>query len=413
MNTAQTTLGLKPLLAVLAGVYTIQSLVGMFTLQGLPAVLRSEGISTSQIGLFYLAMLPWALKFLWAPYVEAMRKRRGLMSHGKLIGFAQLGVVVILTGMALTSAIQLPALLFISVFALALFSTIADISTDGLAVDRLPQRSRHLGNSMQVGGAYIGALFGGGLFIYMMGVYQWQTALYVLMTLIVAMSLPTIALFRKEVPSPQLQIESCHPSLRRAWNSSSVRLGLLMVIVCQIGTRGVQSMMMPYLFDQGLQLTDLGLLAAGGGAITGLIGVLVSAILMKHLSARTMLLTCLSLEALVFACFFLDTLELITSTFHLPILYVLSSAVAAAKFVALYTLMMEWAYGKQAGVDFTLFQSTDMAVAILMALASGIVIANLGYGAHYGIAVIATVIAFGLGIVRLSIPRSSPQPQVT
>ncbi|NOJ21265.1 MFS transporter [Vibrio coralliilyticus] len=412
MSTSQTTLGLKPLLAVLAGVYTIQSLVGMFTLQGLPAVLRSEGISTSQIGLFYLAMLPWALKFLWAPYVEARRKRNGLLSHGRLIGLAQLGVVIVLAGMALTSAIQLPVLLFAGVFALALLSTVADISTDGLAVDRLPQESRHLGNSMQVGGAYIGALFGGGLFIYMMGAYQWQTALYVLMALILVMSLPTSTLFRKDVSSPELHTEE-RPSLRRAWDSSSVRFGLLMVVLCQIGTRGVQSMMMPYLFDQGLQLTDLGVLAAGGGAVTGLIGVLVSAILMKRFSARTMLLACLGLEALVFVGFFLDTIDLIAGTLGLQILYVLSSAVAAAKFVALYTLMMEWAYGKQAGVDFTLFQSTDMAVAILMALVSGSVIAHLGYTVHYSIAIVATVIAFGLGLLRISIPRSSPQPQTT
>ena len=54
---------LKPLLAILASVYTIQSLVSMFTLQGLPAVMRSEGVETSQIGLFYLAMLPWVAKF--------------------------------------------------------------------------------------------------------------------------------------------------------------------------------------------------------------------------------------------------------------------------------------------------------------------------------------------------------------
>ncbi len=54
---------LKPLLAVLASVYTIQSLVSMFTLQGLPAVMKYEGLNTSQIGLFYLAMLPWVAKF--------------------------------------------------------------------------------------------------------------------------------------------------------------------------------------------------------------------------------------------------------------------------------------------------------------------------------------------------------------
>ena len=188
---AQTRLSLKPLLTILASVYTIQSLVGMFTLQGLQAVLRSEGISTSQIGLFYLAMLPWAIKFLWAPYIEAKRKRSGLVSHGRLIVLAQSSIIIILAGLAQSSAIEQPKLLFIGVFLLALLSTIADISTDGLAVDQLPKHHRYLGNTMQVGGAYIGALFGGGLFIYLTGAYQWHIALLVLISLIILMSLPT------------------------------------------------------------------------------------------------------------------------------------------------------------------------------------------------------------------------------
>jgi MFS transporter (putative signal transducer) len=406
MNTAQTTLGLKPLLTILASVYTIQSLVGMFTLQGLPAVLRSEGISTSQIGLFYLAMLPWAVKFLWAPYIEAKRKRSGLISHGRLIVLAQLSIVIILAGLALISAIEQPRLLFIGVFLLALLSTIADISTDGLAVDQLPKHHRYLGNTMQVGGAYIGALFGGGLFIYLTGTYQWHIALLILMSFIILMSLPTGVLLRKSVPSTGGPPEH-YPSLRQAWNRPSVRFGVFMVILCQTGTRGVQSMMMPYLFDNGLQLTDLGLLAAGGGAITGLFGVLVSTVLMKHLAPHIMLLACLGLEALIFAGFYLDALALFSGTLGLKILYIFSAIVAATKFVALYTLMMDWAYGKQAGVDFTVFQSTDMAIAIVMALISGGVIALIGYSVHFAIAILASVIAFGFGLHRLSMPKST------
>ena len=181
-----------------------------------------------------------------------------------------------------------------------------------------------------------------------------------------------------------------------------------MVILCQTGTRGVQSMIMPYLFDNGLQLTDLGLLAAGGGAITGLFGVLVSTVLMKRLAPHIMLLACLGLEALIFTGFYLDALALLSGTLGLKILYILSAIVAATKFVALYTLMMDWAYGKQAGVDFTVFQSTDMAIAIVMALISGGVIALMGYSVHFAIAIFASVTAFGLGLYRLSIPRSSP-----
>ena len=409
---AQTRLSLKPLLTILASVYTIQSLVGMFTLQGLLTVLRSEGISTSQIGLFYLAMLPWAIKFLWALYIEAKRKRSGLVSHGRLIVLAQSSIIIILAGLAQSSAIEQPKLLFIGVFLLALLSTIADISTDGLAVDQLPKHHRYLGNTMQVGGAYIGALFGGGLFIYLTGAYQWHIALLVLISLIILMSLPTGVLLKKSVSSAEPPPEH-YPSLRQAWNRPSVRFGVFMVILCQTGTRGVQSMIMPYLFDNGLQLTDLGLLAAGGGAITGLFGVLVSTVLMKRLAPHIMLLACLGLEALIFTGFYLDALALLSGTLGLKILYILSAIVAATKFVALYTLMMDWAYGKQAGVDFTVFQSTDMAIAIVMALISGGVIALMGYSVHFAIAIFASVTAFGLGLYRLSIPRSSPRPETT
>ncbi|MBU2898682.1 MFS transporter [Vibrio hepatarius] len=401
MNGSQTMLGFKPLLAILASVYTIQSIVGMFTLQGLPAVLRAEGISTSQIGLFYLVMLPWALKFLWAPKVEIHRKRYGLISHGRLIAVAQIGIIFILVGLAIHSAIEKPILLFGGVFALTLLSTLADITTDGLAVDQLPISKRRLGNMMQVGGSYIGALFGGGLFIYMMGAYHWQTAIYMLIAIIVLMSLPTITLFNQRSSTPSATTNK-RASLRFAWHTPNIRFGLLMVVLCQIGTRSVQAMLMPYLFDQGLELTDLGILAAGGGALTGLVGVLCSGLMLKRLSARVMLLSCLGIEALIFLGFFLNTLDYITGTIGLQILYVVSSVVAAAKFVALYTLMMEWAYGEQAGVDFTLFQSMDMAVAIVMALLSGTIIAVLGYSAHYMIAILATFIALIVGLLPFS-----------
>ncbi len=67
-------LGTPLLLTTLLGIYVIQSTICMFTFQGLPAIFRAEGISTANIGLLSLIMLPWALKFLWAPQVERYRK---------------------------------------------------------------------------------------------------------------------------------------------------------------------------------------------------------------------------------------------------------------------------------------------------------------------------------------------------
>ncbi|MPY21555.1 MFS transporter [Shewanella sp. YLB-07] len=386
-------LGLTSLLSVMAGVYTIQSLIGMFTLQGLPAVLRSEGVSTSQIGLFYIAMLPWALKFLWSPYIESLRKQgRTLKNHGYLILFAQVMMLVVLGILALTSALHQLTLIFACVLVLALLSTFADISTDGLAVDQLLKSQRRVGNVMQVGGAYLGAIFGGGMFIYLTGTMNWQIAIFVLIGLVVIMSLPTFKLFSKN--TTQSGVSDGHiPSLKSAFLNPKIRQGLLLIALCQLGTRGVLSMMMPFLYDRGINLENLGLLTAGGGAITGFIGIAFSGWIIKHISAIKMVTYCLLAEMIVYTGFFFYSSELIHLPYGLEVLFVINAFIFAAKFVALYTLMMEWSYGKQAGVDFSFFQSMDMIVAIVMAILCGWIIANFGYKVHYTMAIIATFLA--------------------
>ncbi|WP_245688555.1 hypothetical protein [Vibrio sonorensis] len=152
-------LPLRHTLLIMAGVYTIQSVIGMFTLQGIPAVLRSEGVSTYSIGLFYVAMLPWALKFAWSPIVERYRKRSNYYSaHGHIILSAQALILLTLLGLYFMSINHSFFTLFCTILLLALCSTFADITTDGLAVDRLTHNNRRYGNIMQVGGSYVARL---------------------------------------------------------------------------------------------------------------------------------------------------------------------------------------------------------------------------------------------------------------
>ena len=59
--------------ATIGGLYIAQSVIGGMTWTGLPAIMRDNGVSLDQIGLVSLIILPWALKFLWAPAVERFR----------------------------------------------------------------------------------------------------------------------------------------------------------------------------------------------------------------------------------------------------------------------------------------------------------------------------------------------------
>ena len=60
-------------LAAIGGIYAAQGLVGGLAFQGVPTVMRSAGAALNEVALAYLALLPWALKFLWAPWLERYR----------------------------------------------------------------------------------------------------------------------------------------------------------------------------------------------------------------------------------------------------------------------------------------------------------------------------------------------------
>ena len=64
---ADSFLPLPRILVAIIGIYLVQSLIGGFTFQGIPAALRASGASLEVVGMFSLIMVPWALKFLWAP----------------------------------------------------------------------------------------------------------------------------------------------------------------------------------------------------------------------------------------------------------------------------------------------------------------------------------------------------------
>lgn len=51
-------------IAAIGGICMVQSLVSGIAFQGVPTLLRDSGTPLDQVGLAYLAFLPWSLKFL-------------------------------------------------------------------------------------------------------------------------------------------------------------------------------------------------------------------------------------------------------------------------------------------------------------------------------------------------------------
>ena len=70
-------------LVTLGMLYFAQGLPYGFFTQALPVVLRQSGYTLTEISATGLLFAPWAVKFLWAPYVDRYgTRRRWLRSSG-------------------------------------------------------------------------------------------------------------------------------------------------------------------------------------------------------------------------------------------------------------------------------------------------------------------------------------------
>lgn len=120
-------------------------------------------------------MLPWALKFIWAPWIERYRLPPGCQERRsrKLILRGQVMLAVILMMVGAIGWLDRDGMLQgsegVGVFLLFMLAGIVastiDIASDGFCVDQLTQTGYGWGNSVQVGGSYLGMMCGGGLFL--------------------------------------------------------------------------------------------------------------------------------------------------------------------------------------------------------------------------------------------------------
>ncbi len=98
-NVKPLTLTTGRVIFAIAGVYVTQSLVSALSMQSLPALVRAAGGSLALAGATTLFMLPWALKFIWAPWIERWRLPPGSQERRSrmLILRGQVALAAILT----------------------------------------------------------------------------------------------------------------------------------------------------------------------------------------------------------------------------------------------------------------------------------------------------------------------------
>ncbi|HWK65425.1 MAG TPA: MFS transporter [Rhizobiaceae bacterium] len=389
----------SPAAVILAigGLYVAQSVIGGITWTGLPAVMRDTGLSLDRVGLLSLIALPWALKFLWAPMVERFRlPNAGRNRSGTIVviggGICALGLLVV-------GAIGPTGLmaLYASLMIVALAAATVDIACDGYAVEKLSVAHHGWGNAAQVGGAYLGAAIGGGLFLVLVAAYGWGPATWSMAALLVFLGLPFLLLTGRQRPEPAREHV---PSLLSALQRVEIRKGLLLAALYVLAQKVALMMLGPFLIDVGLDLATIGLLNGVGSMVVGFAAALFGGMLVRMFGTRTVLMLALVLQA---AALFFFAAQTQFTGIPKPVLMIVavasSSGIMALGFVALYAQFMSWSDARQGGIDFTLFQSMDALVSMAGGVVAGYVAEHFGYGIFFAGAGIIALVAVPLILI--------------
>ncbi|HCT40019.1 MAG TPA: MFS transporter [Moraxellaceae bacterium] len=378
-------------LGLLLTLYVCQGLpTGVFS-QALPAILRRYDVPLTVIGLSGLLAMPWALKFLWAPWVEShfsarWGQRRSWILPMQLLGIAMLLLMAFFDPYRLATT-QGVSEFFVLMFLVNLFAATQDIATDGLAVRTLDFHERGLGNGVQVAGYRLGLIIGGGLLLYLIGSWDWRWSFMLMAFLLCVLTLPV---WRFREPAAEVSRHERLPYWK-IYTSFFDRPGLVGWLVVLVTYKAGESlgsaMVKPMLVDMGLDLKQIGLMVSMVGSVAALTGALLGGWLTAVIGRYYAIIGFGALQALGVAAYaWLSWQHDAGAAVSLPMIYAINALehfVSGMAMAALLTAVMDLSRPDHAGADFTVQVSILAIFGGSFYLAAGFVAQALGYTGYF------------------------------
>lgn len=378
--------------------------IGLFE-RAFPIILYREGISLQQAGLVRLVLLPWAFKFLWAPWIDRIGNDRFGFRKSWIVPL-QLAAVVLA---ALLSFADLQALtqnaggnlqwLLAGVLALNLLCATQDVATDGLAYKLLRYAERGPGNGIQAAGYQVGLILGGGLMLLLFDYLRWPGIMWVLAGLLCLPLLLVLPFKEPAQAAKPADAGSAWQAVTDFFKQPGMGKWAAIVCVCLLGNIWAFSVYRLFLVDAGLQNKDIFLMLDVVGVLLGAAGALAGGALLRKRARRTVFMGAM---ILVIACLLL---YIVPAAGFKP-LWMLYAAGLCNKLAggvvgaALFTIMMDHCRPAHAGSDFTL-QQCLFNLATITAAFSGMLAARVGFVAFFSICACMAVAALALVYVGL------------
>lgn len=259
-------------------------------LQLVPAWLKDEGVSLTEIGLFALVGIPYNWKFLWAPFMDRwsppllgrLGRRRGWILLTQLALLGSIGVLGMFQPVASTAVIAWLAL------AVAFFSASQDVVLDAYRREILPDQELGLGNAIHVNAYRISSLVPGSLSLVLADLMPWDSVFAITAAFMLVGVAMTLAVREppSEVPlSHGLRATVVAPFQeylqRRRWSGVLLVIGFMFLY--KLGDNMATALAMPFYLDIGFSKTEIGLVAKHAALWPAIAGGLLGGLVMVRL----------------------------------------------------------------------------------------------------------------------------------
>ncbi|TQV76129.1 MFS transporter [Denitrobaculum tricleocarpae] len=392
-------------LAVLTGLYIAQAIPIYLFIAALPAIFREQGVSRTMIGAIGVLLIPWILKFLWAPIVDRYQLSR-LGRRRSWILPMQATIIGLILVMSQLSPLDDFFIIFGIACLVALAASTQDIATDGYAVEVLTPAQRAYGNAIQGGSIAAGVLIGSAFALILYDNFGWQVTMFSIAALAGLAALPICLMQEKSAPEESDTAGKERPSLMAFLRRPDSLQVLAFALLYRCSEGFVKPMEQPFLVDQGLSLSLVGLTSGASAATVGLGGSLLAAFVIRKYGLFTCLYGLGLARTLCFAGFALAAASQTTAAAVLIGLAFFNTVIRYMEVVGLYSLYMGASSRNQPATDFTILSCAQLIIYMLASMVSGVLADWVGYAPLFTFATVLSLV--GLIWCMRQIPQNHP-----
>jgi MFS transporter, PAT family, beta-lactamase induction signal transducer AmpG len=368
--------------------------------QAFPIYFRENKMSLEHVGLLSLVSLPYALKFLWAPAVDFLGKRRYWICSVQFLLAACLWFVVSLDPKAPS------ALLWACLGALAVLSATQDIAIDAYSIEMLDASEMGIANGFRQAAYRVALVMAGGIFVAAGGWMGWEAAFRTASGLMLCCGIAALTLPPIEVQRPTFSLSSLAAILKDLLGRPGVVPVAAFILLYKLGDMSMGPMVRPFWLDRGLTLEEIGLITGSLGVIASIAGGLAGGVFMVRFG-------------IFHGLWFLGLWQAVSNLTYVWVaafpesgnfgIYVASgieSFCAGLGTSAFLAFLMSICSKQYSATQYAILSALFRVPGILVGAPSGWAVAKMGFAEYFALTFVLALPAFAfLGYVRRWIPE--------